>query len=274
MTNTRATTATIGARHSRVVRIGRQLGRPRGLAVVAIAVTLAAVLVVWQNVDHETEIYSSKPSRIIDALQVWFTDPVLRGYIPVTLKEAGLGLGLGLIAAILLALPLAGSKVLLDVVSPYLAVANAVPKIALAPLFLVIFGIDMRSKVYFIAVAIFFIPFQGMIRALTTIDPVLKDNARMLGASWFALVRDVHLRAALGSMIASVRITAAFALLATVVAELVSSTEGIGYEISHAQQNSQPDFIIAGIAIIGVIGVVVDRALLLVERRFTRWQVA
>jgi NitT/TauT family transport system permease protein len=247
---------------------------PRFAAAVCAVATVVVVLVLWQNVDHKTEIYASKPSAVLHALRVWLTDDTLRGYIPITLEEAGLGLALGLAAAVVLALVLASSRVVLEVFSPYLAVANAIPKIALAPLFLVIFGIDMRSKVYFVAVCVFFIPFQGLIRALTTIDPMLKDNARMLGASRLALIRDVHLRAVISSMTASVRITAAFALLATIVAELVSSTEGVGFEISHAQQNSQPEFIIAGIILVGVIGVLADRILLLAERLLSRWQVS
>ena len=242
-------------------------------AIAAVVATLAVVGFLWQNVDSKTEIYASKPSEVIHALHVWFSDPTLRGYIPVTLEEAGLGLLYGIAGAVVLASLLASSRVVLAMFQPYLAVINAIPKIACAPLFLVVFGIDLQSKVYFVAVAIFFIPFQGLIRALTTIDPVIKDNARVLGAGRMALIRDVYLRAVVGSMTATVRITAAFALLATIVAELVSSTEGIGFEISHAQQESQPNFIIAGIFIVGVIGVLADRVLLLAERMLSRWQV-
>lgn len=251
----------------------RRVRGSRAVPSLAFVATVLVVIALWQNVGKKTQVYSSKPSAIIDAFRVWFTDPTLRSYIPVTLEEAALGLVIGVAAAVVIASLFASSRVVLEMFAPYLAVANAIPKIALAPLFLVIFGIGLRSKVYFVSVAIFFIPFQGLLHSLTTIDPVIRDNARMLGASKLALIRDVYIRAIVGSMTASLRITAAFALLATIVAELISSTQGIGFEIEIAQQNSQPNFLIAGIILIGVIGFAVDRILLLTERGLSQWQV-
>jgi NitT/TauT family transport system permease protein len=245
----------------------------RALILLADIATVGVILYLWQHVSERQVLSVSRPSDVWTALRTWLQTPVLRGYIPTTLKEAALGFILALTVAVVAATVLASSRALADFCAPFIAVLNAVPKIALAPAFLLVFGIGLSSKVYFIAAAIFFIPFYSLFRALTTIDPDFIDNARMLGARRRWLVWDVYAPAVIGVTVSSLRVTAAFALLGAVVSELIASQSGIGYEINAAQGSFQVQFVVAGVILVALIAFVVDRFLVFFERRFSSWRI-
>jgi NitT/TauT family transport system permease protein len=210
---------------------------------------------------------------VASALGQWLTGSSLRHDILVTLEESALGLLLALLIAIVLAIPLASSRRIADFANPFVAVVNAIPKIALAPLFLLVFGLGLRSKVYFIAAAVFFLPFYSLFRSLTTVDRAYLETVQVLGGNRAWRIRDVYLPAMVAATITSLRITVAFSLLSAVVAELVSSSEGIGYEIQQAQNNLQPNYIISGVLVVAVLVYVSDLILRFVERRTLAWRV-
>jgi ABC-type nitrate/sulfonate/bicarbonate transport system permease component len=240
----------------------------------ASALTAAGFFAIWESADDTQALYVSRPSAVAEALHKWLTSDLLRGYIVTTLKEAAAGLVLAVILAVVFASILASSRALAEFASPFIAAFNAVPKIALAPLFVLVFGVDFKSKVYFVVAVVFFVPFYSLFRALTTIDPTYLDNARTLGASRFALATDVYAPAVLGTTMTSLRVTATFALLSAVIAELISSHSGIGFQIAQAQATQQPDLILAGVAIVAAISYAIDISLRRIERRFAQWRVA
>lgn len=238
------------------------------------AATVVGMLYAWSEVSNATASYTSRPGAVYDALRTWMTSGVYRGYIVTTLSEACAGFALAVVIAAVLAVALSSSRLLTEVASPLVRLLNITPRVALAPVFLLVFGIGYTSKLYFVIAVVFIIPFYAMVRALATIDPVLKDHARILGASRLAMARDVHVPAVLGAVIASLRVSVGFSLLASVFAEIIASNSGIGYEIAQAELSSEPSFVIAGIVIVAVIGFLIDRILLLVERRFSAWKVS
>jgi NitT/TauT family transport system permease protein len=248
--------------------------KPWVKAAVALAhvATVAGVIALWQSDSATTASYLSKPSAVFAAIKVWLTNPTLLGYIPVTLWEAAAGMLIALAAATVLASLLAASSRAASIFEPFMALGNAAPRIALAPLFLLIFGTDLKSKIIFVATSVVFIPFFSIFRALTTVDQDLLNNARCLGARRFAIIREVYIPAVTSSVVASLRVTVAFSLLTAILAEYLSSQEGIGYEIQQAQNNSQADYAIAGIVIIALIAVIIDMALRLIERRALVWR--
>jgi NitT/TauT family transport system permease protein len=148
------------------------------------------------------------------------------------------------------------------------------PKIALAPLFLLLFGLGTDSKVYFIATGIFFIPFFALYSAITTVDRTFIEHAKILGASRWQIIKDVYVPAIVGSVTASLRVAVSFSLLAAVIAELVASNSGIGFEINTAEQNSEPGLLIASIIIVALLGFILDRLLLVAERHFSTWKIS
>lgn len=244
----------------------------RGIFLLAQALTVAVVLLLWQTVSKAQANLVSRPSDVWQAFTHWLGSPLLRGYIPVTLMEAYLGLAIALAGAVVLASCVAASRFLSEVASPFIAVLNAAPKIALAPLFLLVFGLGTSSKVYFVAAAVFFIPFYSIYTGLRTVDQSYVNNTKMLGASKVQLLREVYVPSITTSAIASLRIAATFALLAAVISEMIESQKGIGYEINVVAGNLQNNDVMAGVLIITILALAIDRILLLLERRLTRWR--
>lgn len=244
----------------------------RGLIALANVATVAAVIAIWEADSEATASYLSRPSAILSAIKTWLTNSTLLGYIPVTLEEAALGMVIAVAAAITIASLLASSSYAAGILEPFMALGNAAPRIALAPLFLLIFGTELKSKVIFVATAVVFIPFFSIFRALTSVDRDILNNARCLGAKRLWIVRDVYIPAITSSVVASLRVTVAFSLLTAILAEYLASQAGIGYEIQEAQNNLQADYAMAGVVIIALIAVAIDMALRLLERRALVWR--
>jgi len=229
---------------------------------------------VWQNVKANTATFLSRPSDVVADLGSWVADPDLRTDVGVTLAESVVGLLLASVVAVVLAAVLAAWKVVADVAEPFIAATNAVPKLAMAPLFILVFGIGVQAKVTFVVVSVFFIPFYSLFLALRSVDPTIRNHVRVLGAGWRRLVVDLYAPAVVGAVTASMRSAVSFALVTAIIAELISANSGIGFALSAATQNGQPARLLAGVLITGIIGFVLDRLLLLLERRFSRWRVA
>lgn len=234
--------------------------------------TLVLIAWLWQHVTKLQATFLSQPTAIWHAFAKWLTTPSLLSYIPLTLAEAGLGLVVAMGLAIFFASVLAASKALADIFAPIVSVLNAVPKIALAPLFLLVFGLGYYSKVYFIAASVAFIPFYSLFAALTSIEPTYLANAKMLGATRWQLIREIYIPSVIAASAVSLRLAAAFSLVGAVFAEYIASQAGIGYEILTAETQSQPDYEVAAIFIIAIIAFIVDRITVLIQRRFTTWQ--
>jgi NitT/TauT family transport system permease protein len=246
--------------------------RTRALAWTAAAATIVLLLAWWQGIDARTANFLSRPVDVARDLGNWATSPDLRADIRATLAEAVVGLLVAAMAAIVLAAVLNTSRLLADVAEPFIAATNSIPKLALAPLFILVFGIGFSAKVNFVVVSVVFIPFYALFFALRTVDPTVRAHVRILGAGRLWLIRDVYIPAVIGSLTASMRSALAFALVTAVIAELIAATAGIGYQISSAGQNGQPARMLSGVLVISIIGFSLDRLLLLVERSFSRWR--
>lgn len=246
----------------------------RALITAAQVLTVAAVLWLWQTVSRSQASLVSRPGDIARSFGHWLATPVLRDYIPVTLEEAGLGLLLAVTGAMILAAALTWFSFMADVCTPFVAVLNAAPKIALAPLFLLAFGLGTSSKVYFVAASVFFIPFYSLLAALRAVDRSYLDNMRVLGASRLSLLREVYIPSIVPVVTASLRISATFSLLAAVISEMIASQKGIGFQILNAQGNFENNYVMAGVLIVALLAFILDRGFVLAERRLMRWKYA
>lgn len=241
--------------------------RRRAILLLSQLATTVLLLVLWEHVPPAIEVGISTPSHVADALWTWLSTPGLRDDIPATLRVAAVGLGLAYVIAVALAIPLATVRILDDILNPILGVIACIPKLALAPVFILIFGFGSSSKVYFVAASLWFIAFQSLYTALKTVDRQIIANAKILGARTYNLTRDVYAPAMKSAVLTSLRLTAPWAVIATVVAELIASTEGVGYQISIAETNLRPDFVVAGVIMLGVIGLCIDAVLKLILGR-------
>ena len=229
----------------------------------------------WQAIGTHSPVERltfSTPESVLTTLGRWTNDATFWRDLGITLTEAVLGYLMGVVSGVVLAAVVFSSTTIERFLRPFVAVFNALPKVVLAPLFLLWFGIGISSKVYFTASVIFFIIFYGVYTGMKAIDVSLVNNMRALGASTVDLTVHVYAPAILTWIVAGLRLSFTFAILATVLGEFLGGTEGLGVRISLATQQLQNNVVIAGIIAIALVAVLVDRSLVRVERRFTRWK--
>jgi NitT/TauT family transport system permease protein len=220
--------------------------------------------------------YYSMPSRIWAKLVDWFTVGTSQGSIwsniAATLEEAVLGFIIGTLAGVVLGVLLGRSRFLADVLSPFIKGANAIPRIVLASLFVIWFGLGMSSKVATAFVLVFFAVFFNAFQGAREVDKVLVDNARILGASRWDLLRSIVLPSATSWIIASMHVAFGFALIGAIVGEFTGADKGLGILINHAQGNFDAAGIYAGMLITTVIALVAEWLITRLELRLTSWR--
>ena len=221
-------------------------------------------------------VYYSMPSQIWDKLVIWFTEGTSQGSIwaniAVTLEEAVLGFVLGTLAGVVLGIVLGRSRFLSDVCAPFIKAANAIPRIVLASLFVIWFGLGMSSKVATAVVLVFFAVFFNAFQGAREVDKTLVDNARILGASRRQVLTSIVLPSATSWILASLHTAFGFALIGAIVGEFTGADRGLGLLINNAQGTFNAAGIYAGMIITTVIALVAELALTRLERRLLSWR--
>lgn len=251
----------------------RQSGRAAVLAIqVAIVVGIIAIWQAYGSRDAASELLIGTPQHVYAALVDLFGSSVGWQALGVTLQAAALGYLLGVGLGVALAAVVTTIGFLDRFLRPFIALFNAVPKVPLAPLLVLWFGSGITSKVYFAAMTITFVVFFGMYTGLKSIDPNVIANMRLLGASRAHLVLNVYLPATITYIMASLRFAMALSLVAVVIAEYLASSDGMGFLVQRGSIDFNTNQVMAALVAIGLVAVVVDRALARVERRFTSWR--
>ncbi|MFI4987902.1 MAG: ABC transporter permease [Alphaproteobacteria bacterium] len=173
-----------------------------------------------------------------------------------------------------IAVGIAYSRWVSEVTYPFLVVAQVLPKIALAPLFLIWFGFGLTPKLLIAALIAFFPIVINTARGLTSVEPELIQYMRSLGASWREIFFKISLPWALPYIFSSFRISITLAVVGAVVGEFVASDSGLGYLISYANISLDTDVMFAGIFVLSALGVALFLAVVLVERLVLPWQAA
>jgi len=220
--------------------------------------------------------FYSSPSAIWQKLVTWFTEGTSQGSIwsniLITLEEAVLGFIIGTIAGVVLGVLLGRSRFLADVLAPFIKGANAIPRIVLASLFVIWFGLGLSSKVATAFVLVFFAVFFNAFQGAREVDRVLVDNARILGANRRDLMRTIILPSATSWILASMHVAFGFALIGAVVGEFTGADKGMGLLINKSQGNFDAAGIYAGMLVITVIALVAEWLITRLERRLTSWR--
>jgi NitT/TauT family transport system permease protein len=220
--------------------------------------------------------YYSMPSRIWQRLVDWFTEGTSQGSIwsniGITLEEAVLGFVIGTLAGVVLGVLLGRSRFLAEVLAPFIKGANAIPRIVLASLFVIWFGLGMSSKVATAFVLVFFAVFFNAFQGAREVDRVLVDNARILGASRWDLMRTIILPSATSWILASMHVAFGFALIGAVVGEFTGADKGMGLLIAHSQGNFDAAGIYAGMLVVTVVALVAEWLIARLETRLTAWR--
>jgi NitT/TauT family transport system permease protein len=217
-----------------------------------------------------------KPSGIVSQLKDWVNNGTQFGslwlQIWTTMKEALLGFVYGVAGGVVVGVVLGESRFLSDVMSPYIKVLNAIPRIVLGSLFTVALGIGTTSKVTLAAVLVFFGVFFNAYQGVRDVDRNLVANARVLGASRFQITRHVVLPSAMTWIIASLHIAFGFAIIGAIVGELLGAQHGLGLVITTSMNTFNPNGVFAGMFIIAAIALAAEALIGALERRVLAWR--
>ena len=212
------------------------------------------------------------PSDILMTVWVWLSTGFVFPHLWITLQEAVLAFLTGAPAGLVLGFLLARVRLLERLFDPFLQMFNALPRVVLAPIFLLWFGLGIWSKVAFGFTLVFFIVFFNTLEGVKSVDRVLVDNAKMLGASEKQLLRHVFIPSALTWIFSSLHISVGFAITGAVVGEYLGASAGVGYAIAQAQGVFDTEGVFAGMFILMVVVLIIDLGVNRVERHLLRWR--
>ncbi|GAA4542632.1 ABC transporter permease [Amycolatopsis samaneae] len=220
--------------------------------------------------------FYSKPSLIWHRLVEWIgkgTDFGSIWYqILVTVEEAVIGFVLGAIAGVLVGVVLGRSAYLAEVLAPFIKAANALPRIVLAALFVIWFGLGLSSKVATVFVLVFFAVFFNAFTGAREVDRNLIDNARILGATRRQVLTSIVLPSATSWILSSLHVAFGFALIGAVVGEYTGAKAGMGFLIANAQGTFDTAGVYAGMLIITVVALLAEWGISGLEGRLLRWR--
>ena len=244
------------------------------IAIWQVAVGVGA-LAVWEALVSARLLdpfFVSQPTEIARRVAAWSGDGTIWLHLATTLEESLLGLLIGSALGIALGFWFGRSPALAMVFDPYIKMLNAVPRIVLAPLFLLWFGLGIWSKVALAVTLVFFIMFFSTYQGVRDADRVLIDNVRMLGASQRQLVRHVLVPSALTWIFSSLQASLGFAMVGAVVGEYLGSTRGLGYVISQAEGTFDTTGVFAGMTVLAIVVVLISAAVSRLERWLLAWK--
>jgi NitT/TauT family transport system permease protein len=265
--------ATIEAQRAGIAASGRRRRSSR-MGIVATQVgILVVLLLLWQFlVSPATLPYFSRPTLIGAKLWELFTHHQIYRHISITLSEIAIGYAIGAVFGLALGFALGRSQFLSAALQPYILGLYSVPKIALAPVFIVWLGLGMASKVAVVFVASFFLVFFNTYSGLISINEELVRLARLMGASWPQVTMRVILPAAADQVFLGLRTAVPYAVIGAVIGEYIGSNEGLGYFILYASQTYDASSLFSGIIILVAIVFAANIGLSWLEGRIIRWR--
>ena len=227
---------------------------------------LAALLAVWEAADRANmlnPLYAPSPSRVGAALVDLFADGRIWPHLEATFGAALVGVVLGVVAALV--------PFIAELLEPVMTVLNAIPRVILAPLFVIWLGIGLASKValsfILVAVLIFFTVFTG----IRQVDRRLIERVVTLGGNRRALVRHVYLPSVASWVLGNLKIAVGFAFTGACVGEFVAATQGLGYLLSFAQSTYNAALMFALILLILVVVLLIFGLAGRLEKHLLRW---
>ena len=219
-----------------------------------------------------TAFFFGKPLQVLNVIWVWFTSGKIYPHLGVTLLETLLAFCIGSLLGLGIGLWLALSPTASALADPYITALNAMPRVILAPIFAVWFGLGIVSKVALGVTLVFFIVFFNVYQGVKEVAPSVLANARMLGASRNQLLRHIYLPSATSWVFSSLHTSVGMAFVGAVVGEYLGSAKGVGYLILQAEGVFDINTVFAGILVLTAFALVLDFIVTKVEARLLVWR--
>ena len=251
--------------------MGRLLDRPLTRQLIGLAVFLA----IWEAAARAgllNPLYMPAPSKIGAALATLFASGSIWPHLEATFAAALGGLAVGLAVGTVLGAAAAMLPVIAELLEPVMILLNAVPRVVLAPLFVIWLGIGLASKValafILVAVLIFFTVFTG----IRQVDRKLVERVITLGGGRGTLLREVYMPSVTAWLLGNLKVAVGFAFTGAVVGEFVAATRGLGYLLSFAQSTYNAALMLALVVLIMAFVLLIFALSEWLERRLLRWR--
>lgn len=237
-------------------------------------IALVLLLGLWEAAGRAgllNPLYAPEPSRIAAALIQLFADGEIWTHLEATFTAALGGLVLGIVVGIALGIVAALVPLVAELLAPVMTLLNAIPRVVMAPLFVIWLGIGLASKValsfILVAVMIFFTVFTG----IQQVDKRLVERIVTLGGGRLELIRHVYLPSVAAWVLGSLKVAVGFAFTGAVVGEFVAASRGLGYLLSFAQSTYNASLMLALVLLIMVVVLAIFAAAGRLERHLLRW---
>ncbi|MBX5174530.1 ABC transporter permease [Rhizobium sp. NZLR1b] len=238
-----------------------------------------AVVALWQlssNLLWIDPFFYSSPSDIIFRLYDWAVNGTSEGSLWynlwVTMEEALIGFFCGSITGVIVGVSLGRNRFLSDVLSVYIKAINSIPRVVLAPIFIMILGLGLPSKVALAFIMVFFVVFANAFQGVREADRNMIANARILGASDWQVTRAVIVPSAMSWIFASLHVSFGFAIIGAIVGEFVGARFGIGQLISIAKGTFDAAGMYAAIVLVMIVTLIAEFIMTQIENRLAKWR--
>lgn len=216
--------------------------------------------------------FFSNPVDVASQIVDWFVRGTIWKHLLITLWESVLAFTIGSVAGVLVGFWFARQPRVAAIFDPYVKMANALPRVVLAPIFTLWLGLGIWSKVALGVTLVFFIVFFNVYQGVREVSPTVLANARMLGMNERQLFRHVYWPSALTWMFSSLHTSVGFALVGAVVGEYLGSSAGLGYKIHEAESVFDVTGVFSGMLILAIFVILIDSIVTLVENRLLVWR--
>lgn len=251
---------------------------------------LVVFLGLWQlaSRDQQLAFFLGEPVKVVGRIWSWFMpfgfgpsalfpdglpgNADIYIHLGTTLLETVLAFGIGTVLGLACGLWLALAPMASAIMDPYIKAANSMPRVILAPIFAMWFGLGVWSKVALAVTLVFFIVFFNVYQGVKEVSPVVLANARMLGANQRQLLRTVYLPSATSWVFSSLHTSVGLAFVGAVVGEYLGSARGVGYLILQAEGTFDVNTVFAGIVVLTTCALVLDGIVGRIERKLMKWQ--
>jgi NitT/TauT family transport system permease protein len=252
----------VRSRHRRNVVVGR-------------LIVLVAGLGFWQ-LGADTHVLDpgvvASPLAIWSHAAAWALDGRLWFHSWITIEETVAGFLIGAGAGIVLGFGIGRYPALAEVLDPFIIAVYSIPKVALAPLFLVWFGIGLEMKIILAAVTVLFIVFFNTLAGVRNVDRDLADAVWLMGAKPRDILLKVVIPSAMGWALTGARIAIPYALIGAIIGELIASNRGIGYLISSSASQYDTAGVFAALTVLTILAIVLNAIVDAIDRRLSRWK--
>ncbi|MFN0263604.1 ABC transporter permease [Tepidamorphus sp. 3E244] len=215
----------------------------------------------------------SDPVAVARRTYGWFASGEIYKHMWATIYATLIGFAIGSIAGIVGGVLLGLSPFLSRLLNPYIWAFNALPKVALAPLFILWFGLGIESKIALAAVLVVFIVFVNTFAGVREVDRDLVDSLKLMKASRAQLLTKVVLPSATSWIFVGLKTAVPYAVIGTIIGELIAANRGLGYLVQKAGSEFDTAGVFAALFVIAIIAVVINELVGLLQTRLESWKV-